>query len=394
MIPSHLPLLTRTLKLVALFAGLAVLAGCSAEKTIPEVGTDGLMIVVSAHSNVSAANIPAELEPILDAAIRSEAPIAIIGIDGTPEVSWSSGDYEITGANPTATQEDVDAMMGAVTTMVRGVTADSDGANLAQGVRVAHDMAKANASSRPQIIVIDSGLPDTGAIDMTAPGMTLADPAEVSAAVVPTGLVPDLKGASMFLVGFGYSVAPQPPLSPAQTNNVTGIWSTVFADAGAAVTVIPVPRSADGPATAFTTRTVVAEVSPVINVAAVEPIVFGEGSSLGFQPGLSDFRYGVAAATTLDEIAASLLQNPNQRVHILGTAAGTDTIESQVKLATERAHAVRNGLIGRGIDASRIEAIGVGTQWDGYVYDVRPDGTLDPGLAASNRTVQITFPTS
>lgn len=352
-------------------------------------GSDSLIFVVSAHANVSAPDVPAELAPTLEAAVAAELPITVVAVDGDPTVEFSTGDYDITDANPAAEKTDVQAVTGAVVAAVRAVSADSNGSDLMQAIRVARDKATANGSTKPFIVVIDSGLSDSGTLDMTQPGLTLAVPAEVSAQVADQ--VPDLTGASVLLVGTGYSVAPQPALSSVQTENVTAIWSAALTDAGAAVSTLPVPRAGAGPATVFTTRTVEPALTPAVTVTAPEPAVFGEGSSLAFLPGTADFRDASAANAALDQIAGALAAAPERSARIMGTTAGTDTIESQNALATLRAEAVRDGLVARGIDASRLEAVGVGTQWDGYVYDVLPDGTLDPGKAALNRTVRITF---
>jgi outer membrane protein OmpA-like peptidoglycan-associated protein len=405
--PSHSRHLRRVTTAAATLATLlAVIAstGCSsspandpsksdaqsAAQTASE--PDSLMLVVSVHANVSAPDVPVELASTLETAIRAELPIAVIAVDGDPAVSWSSGDYEITDANPAASDADVQSVTGAVITAVRGTVADSNGSDVMQGIRVARDKATANGSTHPLIVVIDSGLSDTGSIDFTVPGLTLAEPTEVSAQL--TDVLPELSGSSVLLVGFGYAVAPQRPLSPRQTETVAAVWTAALTDAGASVSLLPVPRSDAGPDTAFTTRTVEPSIAPAVEVTAPEPAVFDEASSLSFLPGTAEFRDPGAAATTLADIASALASAPDRSVHIMGTTAGTDTIESQIALATSRANAVRDGLVGLGVDPTRIDAVGVGTQWDGYVYDVLPDGTLDPGTAALNRTVRISFPLS
>lgn len=356
--------------------------------------SDALMLVVSAHANVPAPNVPAELASMLDAAIRAGVHISVVAVDGTPSIAWSSGKYEISDANPGATTTDIDAVRSALLAAVRGIAADTNGSDLVQALAVARDQAAANGSLHPKIVVIDSGLPDSGALRMTTPGMTVADPDEVAAALASTGAFPDLAGASVTLVGFGYTTAPQPELSGSQREKIVDIWSTVLTGAGANVEVLPVPRSTAGPDTEHTTGTVEPAADPELHISAQAPAIFGDGSSLGFEPGLDVFRDQAAADAALDQIAAVLKTDPAQKVRIVGTTAGTGTEQSQKDLGTLRADAVARALIARSIDASRIESEGVGTQWPGYVYDVLPDGTLDPAVAALNRTVQITFPTS
>ncbi|MEB0004019.1 OmpA family protein [Cryobacterium sp. RTC2.1] len=377
------------------------LSACSnAESSAPAVSVlpipTQLDIIVSVHANAPAPALPIELKATVDAAITASAPISVIALDGNPEVIYSSGPYKISQVNPTATNDDITAQETALLAAVSSAKADSNGSNLGLAVRVAKDQSTAVNVSNPTIIIIDSGLPDTGTPNLTDPGMTVADPAEVASMVKQRDGLPDLTGSTIELVGFGYTAAPQAQLTGTQLENIAQIWEESFKRMNATtVTVLPVPRSGNGPDTTFTTKTVEVSADPTPNLIEVSlhPLIYGDGSSLGFQPGTADFREAAAAKATLDSIALWLTGSPTHIATIIGTTAGTDTLESQIHLGQLRADAVARELLNRGCTAAQITATGVGTQWPGYVNDVRADGTLDPGIAALNRTTQITLGT-
>lgn len=392
----HQPNRTKFLAAIAAVATLATAACSSPEATInsPVASSphDAVALLVAVHQHVAAPAVPAELAPHIDQAVANGAAFHVVGIDGTPTIDTTIANYEITDVNSDATADDKRKVASRVVEAVEALEADSNGSDILQSLRVAADKMNANNATNPLYIIIDSGFSDTGALNMTAEGMSLASPDEISTALQAKDLIPDLEGSTVLLTGFGYTVAPQPNLATAQTTNITNIWHSILETAGATVEPISVPRNSNGPDTAHTTATVPPAAEPDINVGA--PTIYADGSSLGFLPDRTDFRDSAASAATLDELAAHLDANPDQSIHIMGTTAGTGTVESQVDLATRRADVVRDGLVVRGIDHTRITTEGAGTQWPGYTPDVLPDGTLDPAAASQNRTVQITFTTA
>jgi outer membrane protein OmpA-like peptidoglycan-associated protein len=64
----------------------------------------------------------------------------------------------------------------------------------------------------------------------------------------------------------------------------------------------------------------------------------------------------------LDEVAASLVANPEVRVEVGGHTDDSGTDEFNLRLSVERAEAVRGYLISRGVTPDRLEARGYGTQ--------------------------------
>jgi len=63
---------------------------------------------------------------------------------------------------------------------------------------------------------------------------------------------------------------------------------------------------------------------------------------------------------TLVQIVRLLQENPQLKVFVVGHTDGTGTLEVNLKLSADRAAAVVAALVGRGIDAGRLKASGVG----------------------------------
>lgn len=62
----------------------------------------------------------------------------------------------------------------------------------------------------------------------------------------------------------------------------------------------------------------------------------------------------------LDEIAKLLKQNPALKLYVVGHTANSGTLDSCLKLSSERADAIVKALVGKGVAAARLKAVGVG----------------------------------
>lgn len=68
------------------------------------------------------------------------------------------------------------------------------------------------------------------------------------------------------------------------------------------------------------------------------------------------------AQSELDEIAIAMKDYPKATARIEGFTDNTGDVDSNMMLSTERANAIRDQLVGRGIAAERIEAVGLGQE--------------------------------
>jgi len=108
------------------------------------------------------------------------------------------------------------------------------------------------------------------------------------------------------------------------------------------------PDTLEGLAT--NNRGCVAETADEANVVRLEGVTF-ELESARLRPSSRD---------TLDRAVKALRGEPNLRVEIAGHTDSTGTAEYNQRLSERRARAVRDYLIGKGIDAGRLEARGYG----------------------------------
>lgn len=75
---------------------------------------------------------------------------------------------------------------------------------------------------------------------------------------------------------------------------------------------------------------------------------------------LNSVRLTPQSSTTLDRVAGALRRSPDVRVEVAGHTDSSGSEAYNQKLAQRRADAVRNYLVGKGVDASRITAKGYG----------------------------------
>jgi len=76
-------------------------------------------------------------------------------------------------------------------------------------------------------------------------------------------------------------------------------------------------------------------------------------------------------------------------VTLVGTTASARTKSFRDQLSKDRAEAVKDILIGQGVDANRITTVGAGNESKYQVPDVGQNGALLPGPAAENRRVVV-----
>lgn len=377
---------------LVLLAG-TLLTGCAAANSNePECDpAPGLVIIAAVHQNTQAPSVPATLGCTLEATIAAEEPVVVIEVDGTPDKLLAET-FEITTANEDARREDIAAATAHVVNTINAATADSDGSDLLTAIQTGADQARALGATGAHLIVLDSGLPDRGALNMTLPGMLAANPTEVADFLESTGSLPDLSGLTIELVSFGYVTAPQEPLTIAAKQTTVTIWTTVLERAGATVTDTPLARTGQGPDTPHTTRTVEVPKDPqptwsTAEQAEPKTAVYDDTTALGFHPDSTELRDPTTATRELTPLAQWLTADPTRSVHIVGTTASAGTADGRAQLSLARADTIKALLVSLGADPVQITTEGAG--YTATPPDRTPTGDLDPAAAALNRTVRI-----
>jgi outer membrane protein OmpA-like peptidoglycan-associated protein len=390
-----------TLRPIVLGAVLLSVAACSPMLGLPGLGItaaprcgrpESMLLVVGAHRN---APVPALSSPLLlcqvTAAIRAGKPVRIVVASGqphliTPRLASVTGGTIAQQDSPRA-QQDVRRLRSALA----AARPDSPGVDDLAALSIAADEARSAGEPHAELVLIDSGLDDRGALDFTVPGMVAAEPTEVVQQLKASGNVPDLRGFAVLLVGIGYTAAPQAPLPAKWRSNVTQIWTAVMTSAGAKVVVIPQPTQGPSVPTAEPVRDIPVPPTQQVRPRSQTTITFTAESPVRFLPDSIAFADPAAAVQALTPIAKWLAADPSRRAALEGTTADVGPRSGQVELSRLRAGRVRDELIDLGASPTQITTAGVGSDFPQFIPDRNAAGDLLAGPAALNRSVRITL---
>lgn len=386
-------------------SGCGIIDGISTSVTGPENAAEdcpqtplppaepGLVLAVSVHEGAPAPALPATLEPVLAATLAAGNPVAVIAVDGTPDVVPMKP-LDVSEETCDAFISTLDKATMRVANTVVTAKADSNGNDLYGAI----ELAGATTTSMPSgtlVVLIDSGLSDRGPLDYSRAGMTLTDPEVAATYAAKNRPVSDVSGVRFQLM-LGYTAEPQQPLSGTERDNVVATWeATLFALGAGEVLIASQPRPSTGPETDFTTlRAPVAEPGSFEPPTTAEPTtaLFRE-DQIRFLPDSTELADPRAALKALADVIAWLRADPGNTVTVTGTTSSAGTEAGRLRVSRLRAATVAALLVaGREGDVVRrqVETRGVGTHFPEYVEDRLPDGSLDPLVAAANRTVQIT----
>jgi OmpA-OmpF porin, OOP family len=352
---------------------------------------EGMELIIGSHRAAPRPSLGPALVCQLAAAIRAGKPVRIVVASGQPRlidprlISVTGGTLAEQGSP--RVQEDVQRVQAAVA----AARPESPGVDDLAALALAADEARSLGAVHAELVLIDSGLDDRGALDFRVPGMLAASPAEVAHELEVSGNLPSLHGLTVVLVSTGYTAPPQEPLSAKWRATVTEIWTAVVRAAGASVRVIPQPGQGPSVATEEPVLTV-----PVPSIQSVRPgkditISLTQESPVRFEPNSTAFVDLAAAAQALTPIARWLQGYPSRHAALEGTTADVGPMSGQIALSRARADRVRSELIMLGASAAQVTAIGVGSDFPQFRHDRNAEGTLLPGLAALNRSVRITL---
>ena len=393
--PTHRAASAAAALMAALTASASV-AGCSSNSAAPQASCgapDGLVIAVGAHQGVAAPALPGVLKCPITAALEAGKPISLIQIDGTPSAVLSAKRFDITPASDSETLhgDDLTAAITTITTAVRSMTPDANGDDVYAAFALSVDVARSAGTPHATIYIVDSGLADRGPVNLTVPGALGAEPAEYVAYLRSTKQLVDAAGLTVVPISFGYSSAPQEPLSAADREAVLALYKAIFTASGAtAGPAVPAPRNKPGPKTRYVTTPI-----PLTRPAAPrftdgETLSYDSTSALRFRPDSTQLLDPPAAAAELHKLANFLAAHPATRVTITGTTASVGSEESRLAFGKARANAVQGLLTGSlHVKPAQITTAGCVTSCVGTVEDVLPNGQLDPPAAAVNRSIHI-----
>lgn len=361
---------------------LLALTGCGHNEELPINGVvhDGIVVVAGAHANAPAPDIPVAFREMLTASIAEAAPVTVVTLDGTPEVSFRAAGYEIAEDNEDAAEIDVRRVESRMLAAVRDAAPDSDGNDLGSALAVAADQLRADGATSGAIVVIDNGISDRGFPDLTAEGASLASPNAVVEFAQAHGEVWKMPAkTTVYLAGVGYTTAPQDALPPRQRDNIAGIWSALVTASGAEAVLVTAPRAGESISSSFSTGLLTPAESAPFTVQTTEGSVRADlAGDVLFDFDSADLRRDAEPAlySLLDVVAAT----PGH-VTVIGHTDDVGDAEENLALSNRRAASVAAWLSWAGIDPTRISTVGKG---ETEPVDL---GSSDGSRAANRRVV-------
>jgi outer membrane protein OmpA-like peptidoglycan-associated protein len=386
-----LPLAAAALFLLTSCSSLSDLAGVATTTALHCENPQAVMLVLGAHRDGPKPSLGPSVACQLTAAVRDGKPVRIVVASGQPQLI-NPHLVNVTGG--TLAQQDSPRVQQDVQRVIAAVAAarpEAPGVDDLAALAVAADEARSLGAGDAELVLIDSGLDDRGALDFTVPGLLAATPAEVTGQLKASGNLPDLRGFTVILVGVGYTAAPQPPLSDKWRTNLTSIWVSVLQAAGARVQVIPQPGQGPSVSTDEPVRLVPIPATSQVKPGIHTTIIFTGASPVRFEPNTTAFVDPAGARRALTPIASWLAADRSRHAWLEGTTADVGPLSGQRALSVLRADHVRDVLISLGATAAQLSTQGVGSDFPQFTRDRNAAGTLLAGPATLNRSVRITL---
>lgn len=367
------------LAVVTALAAVLYLGACAAERVgSPSYVTTGgvLIVVVGGHAGMPVARLTGRAAQARDLAAVHGARVAVVVADGAPYLS-ENVDLQGGGSRQDVNRAKIDTAVAAA----RARTSESD---LVAALALAGQ--KLFTSPGPRTVVVeDSGLSTSGAVNFTQPGMLDADPTEVAGNLVDVGRIPDLAGAVVVFQGLGDTAKPQQPLDAVRRTQLQAIWAQVARQAGAVH--VQFDSAVDKPVSP-------AGLPPMSAVSFAAPLACSghkitlSGGTTAFQPLSPDFIDPDRAVAELRLVAHRIVTD-GLISEVVGRYAAVGDRSLRQQLSKQRAQAVADALIGLGVPVSQLRVNGLGSDFPGYMPDRDAQGHLIPAAAARNRFVTL-----
>jgi len=374
---------------IAIVAAIAAaLTGCSAAPattTACAPYAHGVVLVVGVHANEPAPDLTDSVLCRLDATVDAGGPVGAVAVDGSPRVLLPVQASPLSGDNPAAKQNSRNEIVGEILGAIQDAKPKANGSDLVAGLVTASDLARSTTPAIADIVVVDSGVTDTG-LDLTVPGATLMAPQDVSQYLLEQHELraDQFQDQRLEFWGLGSTSAPQRPLSLAQRDAITAMWLGAVQATGGTAIAKTLPRGGAGPATRHTVKK-----APVVEPVTIDPhagddLRFGD-ESIAFVADQAVVIDAAKAKSVLAPVAAWLAADRTRTAAVVGRTSSADPARNQ-QLSLDRANACIDLLVQLGAARDQLTAQGLG-----YTADPPDDGPqgFDPAAAALNRVVEV-----
>lgn len=380
----------RGVVLAAVVTVLATLAGCggaaaSSADPLPKP-TGALAIVVGGHANAPAAVLTGAAAHARDLAVSQQSYFTLVVADGAPFVK-EQGPLRMSGDTGTARQRERDANRQRIDDAVALAHAQAPESDLLAALRVAAESIQDHPGPHT-IVVLDSGLSTTGALNFTNPDVLDAVPQELADALGLVHQLPPLKDMTVRFVGLGNTAEPQQELAGVRRVQLQAIWTQLAQTAGAAqVDVESAPEPSD-PQPAD-----LPPVTPVVLPRGYEcagNVMTITGGALAYQPYTSSFLDPAGAEEILRPVGEQVKSGSMTAV-LKGTAADVRDPAEQARLSYLQPQTIADLWLDQGVPVQLLTVVGLGSDFPGRVAERNAAGAFDPVAAEANRRITITF---
>ena len=360
--------------------------GCPSSAQAVESTSIGIVIGNRANTKLASQSL---LACYLDPALNRPSHIIVAVADGQPTAVF---DDRLPSLAEGRTRNERYAEFTERLRVALTVPADQPEADILEATAVVARGLRDDQAPR-QLLINDSLLQTTGALPLQQ-GYLYSDPVDVvdELGSYLARSVGDLSGFEIVLLAPGAVAEPQVAVTADNRARIVSLSSAIFRSLGAKVTI--------DPGTIFVPPTREPANRPKVTVIPMTPPQPPEEPArrcrevldsrrVTFVSDSAEFLNPIEAKATIDAVAERIVDCPG-RIRLTGTTSSAGTKAGRKKVSTARARAVRMVLASAlRVDPRTIRAVGVGMNFDGYIDDRRPDGTLDSVKAQQNRLVII-----
>jgi hypothetical protein len=373
--------------LVAVTAiGLATAAVVNADTSAGSEPRGALALVIGGHGNMPPPVLEGVAASARDLAVAQQSQISVVVADGAPypllEAERLTADADL----PADRAEQREANRRRIDEIVASARARTPETDLLAALALAGRTLAGQPGPRT-VVVVDSGLSTSGALDFGRPGMLDADPTEVGDTLADFGQLPDLDGFSVVFQGLGDTAPPQQPLDAARRTQLVELWTAVVERAGAGVVEVEVAPLSGAPDPGL----------PAVRPIPIDPgfsctprRLTLSGGGVGFRPGGALLLDPDRMAEVLGPFAEQMKSRGSLIAEVFGRYSTGDPA-SVLELTELRAQEVANVLIAMGVPIPQLRVKGFGSDFPEYVPDRDATGHLVPADAALNRNVILEF---
>ncbi len=402
--------ITFILVFVTMSALTCILAGC---KEPPVTEKAAVAFVLANTANSQGLNLSSQLvQDTIYETVRHYGYISVVNCDGQPEIVMDKS-CDIDDKYKNASVEKLDMEASATTANLisgmQNLIATDPEVDFWAAVNLAlRSLSSLDGYEYKTIIVVGSGLSTCGVLDFTN-NLISADPETIIEFLRERNEIPDFTGITLFWQQLGDTSAPQKPLSAAQRKKLIEIYASLVEAGGGefiynSTVAAPVNQNVDYPSVTpvdlpdelpirFGPETLEPFEAAADDTAVDDEITAEEQPELPpfsiledeiqFIGDKAEYLDPDKAASVLTPVAEFLKKYDHINVLLCGCTAGDTNTDFAMQLSRERAERVKETLIELGIDADRIDVVGLGCGDPWHIYGVGYNGAA----ASSNRKV-------